>query len=195
MLTNAIKAPLKHAATTRSLIPGERIHSDLKEMSCRSIGGYKYAICFVDDFSRRGNVYFLKRKSDALDRWRQFLDEEIAVMGYKVKYLRSDNGGEYIGEMVPYNNSRAIQPEYSPPHCQSGNGTAECFWRENLKLTRSALWDQQRDDQFWDTAMEFSNHTRNHLPTSAVPGRVPEAAWHLVQHLPQDHFRVPLCKA
>ena len=195
MLTNAIKAPFKRAATTRSLIPGERIHSDLKELSVRSKQGYKWAICFIGDYSRRGMIYFLKRKSEALDRWRQFLEEEVAVMGYKVKYLRSDNGGEYIGEMVAFNNVRAIRPEYSPPHCQSGNGVAENYWRETFRLTRSNLWDQQREDDFWPTGAGFGNHTKNHMTTSAVPDRVPEAAWHQVDSLPQEHFRVLLCRA
>ena len=186
MCTNALKATFQKAASTRSKIPGERIHSDLKEVSVRSKKNYKWAICFVDDCTRRGMIYYLERKSQSLDAWRQFLEEEVAIKGYKAKYLRSDNGGEYIGEMVAFNNIRGIQPEYSPPHCQSGNGVAEVFWRDIFRLVRASLWDQQRDDTYWPTAAHFANYTRNRLLTSAVPNQVPEAAWQQYRKLASE---------
>ncbi len=194
MCTNALKATFQKAASTRSKTPGERIHSDLKEVSVRSKKNYKWAICFVDDCTRRGMIYYLERKSQALDAWRQFLYEEVSAKGYKVKYLRSDNGGEYIGEMVAFNNIHGIQPEYSPPHCQSGNGVAEVFWRDIFRLVRASLWDQQRDDTYWPTAAHFANYTRNRLLTSAVPNQVPEAAWQQTAPVPMTHIRVPLTK-
>ena len=81
MRMNAQKAPFAHGARERSTIPGERIHSDLKEVRTRSKNGCKYAICFVDDATRRGMVYGLKHKSDAKDAWERFLDEEVTAHG------------------------------------------------------------------------------------------------------------------
>ena len=168
MLMNAKKAPFQHQASTRSEIPGERIHSDLKELPTRSKKGHKYAVCFVDDCTRRGKSYGLKKKSDALEAWQEFLDEEVLARGYSVKYFRSDNGGEYIGEFAAFNRVRGIQAERSPPHCQSGNGVAEVYWREVFKMVRAILWDQQRENSWWLAALGFADHMRNHLLTSAV---------------------------
>ena len=42
------------------------VHSDLQGPLPESHGGSKYAIIFVDDLTRMGKVYPLKRKSDAL---------------------------------------------------------------------------------------------------------------------------------
>ena len=38
----------------------------------------------------------MKKKDDALQKLKQFLREECAPRGIKVRVLRSDNGGEYI---------------------------------------------------------------------------------------------------
>ena len=134
---NAKKAPFKHHATTRSKVRGERIHSDVKEVGVASKRGAIYAVCFVDDCTREGKTYCMQRKSQVLEKWQQFLEEELLSKGFACKYFRSDNGGEYIGELAAFNNCRGIEAEYSPPHCQSGNGVAEVFWRETFKIVRA----------------------------------------------------------
>jgi hypothetical protein len=193
MEMNARKAPFKHAATTRSSVRGERIHSDVKEVGVASKKGAKYAVCFVDDCTRRGKTYCMERKSQVLEKWQQFLEEELLAKGFECKYFRSDNGGEYVGELAAFNNCRGIEPEYSPPHCQSGNGVAEVFWRETFKCVRALLWDQQRDHSWWAVALEFATYLRNRLITSAVADRPPEAAW-TGGVVDTSHLRVPMCR-
>ena len=193
MEMNARKAPFKYAATRRSEVRGERIHSDVKEVGVASKRGAKYAVCFVDDYTRRGKSYTMQRKSQVLEKWQQFLEEELLAKGFKCKYFRSDNGGEFVGELAAFNNCRGIEPEYSPPHCQSGNGVAEVFWRETFKCVRSILWDQQRDHSWWAVALEFATYIRNRLMTSAVDDRPPEAAW-IEGVVDTSHLRVPMCK-
>ena len=142
MVTQVKKAPFQHHTYTRSIIEGERIHSDTKEVPTRSKRGHKYAVCFVDDATRRGKCYPLKRKTDVLDAWRTFLEEEILARGLTVRYFRSDNGTEFTGELAAFNRVRGIKAERSPPKCQSMNGVAEVFWRETFKAVRAILWDQ-----------------------------------------------------
>jgi hypothetical protein len=194
MLMNAKKAPFKAKATTRSTIRGERFHSDVKELSVRSKKGAKYAVCFVDDASRRGKSYSMAHKSEVVDKWKQFLEEEVLSRGYSVKYFRSDNGGEFIGELAAFNRTRGILAERSPPHCQSGNGVAENYWRETFKIVRAILWDQQRGHEWWASALHFADVIRNHTMTSAVSAVPPEAAW-TGAAVDVGHFRVPLSKA
>jgi hypothetical protein len=194
MLMNAKKAPFKEEAEHRSTVPGERIHSDVKELSVRSRQGHKYAVCFVDDATRRGKSYSMSKKSEVLSKWRLFLEQEVLSKSYKCKYFRSDNGGEFISdELIAFNNVRGIQAEYSPPHCQSGNGVAEVYWRETFKLVRAILWDQQREDEWWTAALQFANYIRNHIMTYSVDDRPPECAWQ-DKIIDLSHWRVPLSK-
>ena len=193
MVTQVKKAPFQHHTYTRSITEGERIHSDTKEVPTRSKRGHKYAVCFVDDATRRGKCYPLKRKTDVLDAWRTFLEEEILARGLTVRYFRSDNGTEFTGELAAFNRVRGIKAERSPPKCQSMNGVAEVFWRETFKAVRAILWDQQRGDEWWAAALHFASHIRNHLLTSAVAEVPPEVAW-TGKAVDTSRFRVPLCR-
>ena len=60
-----------------------------------SLGGRHYFVTFVDDYSRKVWVYFIKNKNGVLGiflKWKKMVETQT---GQKVKRLRSDNGGEY----------------------------------------------------------------------------------------------------
>lgn len=51
----------------------ELIHSDLDgPLETQSIGHAKYFLTFIDDYSKNVFVYFLKNKSEVLDRFKEF---------------------------------------------------------------------------------------------------------------------------
>jgi hypothetical protein len=193
MRTNARKGAFKPRAFRRATKKGFRIHSDLKEFPVRSKKGFKYSICFVDDATRRGKTYAMRKKDEALEMLKRFIREECVPRDIHVCVLRSDNGGEYISEeFCMWCRTHHISREYSPPHGQSADGVSECFWREVARSVRAILWDQQRGDEWWPVALEFANETRNHLDSDAVDGSgVPEVEW---TGGPVDvtHWRVPL---
>ena len=65
-------------------------------MPTTSMNGSRYALTFIDDLSIFTWVYFLKKKSKVLEKFiyfKAFIDNSTES---KVKYLRFDNGGEYI---------------------------------------------------------------------------------------------------
>ena len=50
----------------------ELIHSDLcGPMSTQARGGYEYFVTFIDDYSRYGYVYLLRRKSECFDKFKE----------------------------------------------------------------------------------------------------------------------------
>ena len=53
----------------------------------------KYFVLFVDDFSRKMWVYFLKKKSDAFLVFQKFKPLVEKESGKSIITLRSDNGG------------------------------------------------------------------------------------------------------
>lgn len=60
-----------------------------------SFSGYSYMLIFIDDFTRFTWVYFVKQKSEVMDRFVQFKKTVEAELGAKIKQLRTDNGGEF----------------------------------------------------------------------------------------------------
>ena len=63
-------------------------------MDTRSITGDYYAITFTEIHSRYRWCYPIKTKDEALDALKLFT-AELASYGYKIKQLKSDNGGEF----------------------------------------------------------------------------------------------------
>ena len=91
----------------------ELIHTDLwGPSSVAFLGGSRYYITFIDDSSRKVWVYFLKNKFDVFKtfkKWNAMVEIETSL---KVKYLRSDNGGEYIdGGFSEYCAAQGIRME------------------------------------------------------------------------------------
>ena len=62
-----------------------------------SLGGFWYCILFIDDFSRKTWIYFLKCKEseEILKRFKEFKTLTENLSGHKIKPLGTDNGGEY----------------------------------------------------------------------------------------------------
>ena len=72
------------------------VHTELVgPMQVTSIGGSTYFITFIDDFSHRTWVHFLKNKYEAFNKFVEFKSQAEKECGYYVKVLRSDRGGEY----------------------------------------------------------------------------------------------------
>ena len=88
-----------HASSTRSTYLLELVHSDVSgPMSVHSHGGALYFITFICDCSRRVTVYTMRRKDQALDLFKRFLQEEAIPNGLHVQTLRTDYGGEYTSK-------------------------------------------------------------------------------------------------
>ena len=60
-----------------------------------SIGGNKYGLVIVDDFSRFTWVFFLEDKSEAQGIVKKFIRRAQNEYELKIKHVRSDNGSEF----------------------------------------------------------------------------------------------------
>ena len=73
------------------------IHSDLcGPMSVDTLNGFSYFVTFIDDYSQKTWIYFLKTKDEVLEKFWEFKTQVENATGRRIKTLRSDNGGEYI---------------------------------------------------------------------------------------------------
>ena len=66
-------------------------------MIAASLGGYHYYVTFVNDYSWKTWIYFLKTKEseEVLSKFKEFKAQVENLSGNRIKILRSDNGGEY----------------------------------------------------------------------------------------------------
>jgi hypothetical protein len=101
------------------------VHFDVCKMSVRSMGGAKYFVTFIDDFSRKVWVYVLKTKDQVLSVFKQFQVSIERETKKKIKCLRTDNGGEYIGPFDAYCKEQGIRHQFTPPKTPQLNGLAE----------------------------------------------------------------------
>ncbi|KAH9740957.1 hypothetical protein KPL70_002426 [Citrus sinensis] len=74
------------------------IHSDVWESPDISMGGAKYMVTFIDDYSRRCWVYPIKKKSDVFLVFKEYKAWVELESGKKIKCLRMDNGREYTDD-------------------------------------------------------------------------------------------------
>ena len=62
-----------------------------------SLGKSMYYVSFIDDFSRYTWIYFLIKKSEVFDKFKEFKALVENQTEKKIKVLRTDNGGEFCG--------------------------------------------------------------------------------------------------
>ena len=84
-------------------------------MSVRSIGGAKYFVTFIDDFSRKVWAFPLKSKDQVLSVFKQFQASVERETEKKIKCIRIDNGREYIGLFDAYCKEQEIRHQFTPP--------------------------------------------------------------------------------
>lgn len=92
--------PFEDAGTRAHDVLG-LVHTDLcGPFEVPSISGSKYMLTFIDDFTRKVFVYFLKRKSEVTDKFLEFKEFVENQSNKKIKSLRSDNGTEFCNKRM-----------------------------------------------------------------------------------------------
>lgn len=73
------------------------IHYDISgPMHIHSLGGHLYYLTFIDDFSRKTWIYYLKHKDEAFSMFKDFQALAENQTRKKIKIFRSNNSAEYI---------------------------------------------------------------------------------------------------
>ena len=91
------RTPFPQSSTFRTIEPLELIHTDIYgPISPPTLGGSRYFLLIIDDYSRLAWVAMLQCKSDAFEAFKRFKNLAETEKGVKVKTLRSDRGGEFM---------------------------------------------------------------------------------------------------
>ena len=120
----------------------EIIHTDVcSPMSVEARGVYPYFLTFTDDLSRYGYIYLMKHNSETFEKFKEFQSEVENHRNNKIKFLRSDRGGEYLSyEFGLHLKQWGIVSQLTPPGTPQRNGVSERRNRTLLDMVRSMMF-------------------------------------------------------
>ena len=165
-------------------------------MQTESIGGKRYFVTFIDDYSRCCSIYFLKYKSEVLEKFKEFAAITTNQSGQRIRTLRTDNGGEYVSEeFTTYLKLKGIHHQLTLPHSPQQNGVAETMNRTLIESARSMIAHAKLPNKYWAEAVATAAYIRNRTPTTAIKENViPYKKWY--ERKPNvDNFKVFGCIA
>ncbi|KAL4278845.1 hypothetical protein GQ457_03G040090 [Hibiscus cannabinus] len=125
----------------RARRPLEIVHTDIAgPFDIPSLGGNRYYLTFIDDYSRKCWVYALKEKSEALAKFKEFKAMAEKQSDQFIKILRSDRGSEYTKNLFEdFCKEHGIIHQLTVRYTPQQNGVAERKNRTILDMARSMV--------------------------------------------------------
>lgn len=155
--------------------PFESVFSDIKGKLKGDFWGNRYLVVFACEVTRWTAVYFCRKKSQVVDRFRDFL-RWVALHDFKVSRLTTDGGGEFTGGENTVNKSEfervcvenKIIQRFSAANTQAQNGISERLMRTLVDSAASMLHEAALDHRFWSLAVKHACWIRNRLSHDAL---------------------------
>ncbi|KAG9450658.1 hypothetical protein H6P81_010623 [Aristolochia fimbriata] len=173
------RLPFEAGHSQRARRPLELVHTDIAgPFEVTSLGGNRYYLTFIDDFSRYTWVYFLKEKSEALNKLKEFKALAENQSRKYIKVLRSDRGGEYTSKAFEeFCKENGILHQLTASYTPQQNGVAERKNRTIMNMARSMMKGKTLPKVYWAEAVDCAVYLLNRYPTKSVKFRTPIEAW------------------
>lgn len=168
--------PKQSKSKTKAVL--DLIHTDVcGPMQTESFGKKRYVLTFIDDYSKYSEIYFLHKKSETEDKLKEFVAMVKTKFGRKPGIIRSDRGGEYIGNNVKrYLGEMGIQTQFTAPYSPQQNGVAERKNRSLMEMARCMLTDSGLPKSLWAEAVNTANYIQNRTITKGAQS-IPYQLW------------------
>jgi hypothetical protein len=103
------------------------VHSNVcGPMSSPSLNGCLYYVNFIDDYSRKCWIYFLKEKSNTFDKFKEYKYFIEKKKGKHIRTLRKKNGGEFESlQFEGFYKEVGIKRQLTMPYNPQQNGVVE----------------------------------------------------------------------
>jgi len=164
-------------------------------MATVGLMGERYFTTFIDESTGRIAITLLTQKSEVSQGFMQYRTNVEKETGRKIKSLRSDGGGEYIGNQFRrYLTEHSITQHITPPYTPEHNGISERGNRTIMEIVRCLLFDSGMGKEFWGYAALTAVHIINRLPSSAHDQKTPFELWY-GSRLSIGHLRIFRCTA
>ena len=147
------------------------VYSDVRgPMETTSLGRQRYIVSFIDSYSRFVRVYFMKNKSEVLNKFRQFCIDEGVPKSFASLTLRSDGDGEYNNKAFDeFCFAQGIRREMTAPYSPHQNGVAERRWQTVGNMARCLLKQANLPNSFWVRAVDVAFYLTNRCLSSSLP--------------------------
>lgn len=170
-------------------LPDERKADDMLQVVSSDVcgkinpptyNGMQYYVSFINNYSHFAMVYQLKKKSEVINKFKEYVALVETKTNKKVQAIRCDNGGEYSGkDFKNFCKEKGIEIIYSIPRNPEQNGISERFNRTILDKSRCMIFEAKLDKIFWGDAILTAVYLYNRLPTSTLPeNRTPAEIWY-----------------
>ncbi|RVW33033.1 Retrovirus-related Pol polyprotein from transposon TNT 1-94 [Vitis vinifera] len=134
----------------------EYIHSDLWGPSpVESHSGCRYYVTFIDDFSRKVWVYFLKAKDEVFGKFKEWKTMDFDEFCRKEGIVRH----------------RTVR------HTPQQNGVAEWMNQTLVQRARCMRIDAGLSKKFWAEAVNTAAYLVNRSPSTAIDFKTPQEVW------------------
>ena len=158
--------------TSAAKCPGEILSMDTCHIGKPSFSGCEKWLLIVDEVTKFLHVSPLKSKADASTEIQTFVVWSNGL-GNRVRFLRSDNGTEFLNaKMDLFCAEQGIMRLLPTPYTPQQNGMAERNNRTVLEGVRTLLRDAKLPPRFWAEAANAYVYTRNLVPRS-LHGKTP----------------------
>jgi hypothetical protein len=128
------------------------------------LGGKKFCLVIVDDYSRYTWVYFFKHKYETQQTVKDFTNEVQRQYGQDILMVQSDNGTEFKNYTLnDFLSDEGIHHQYSSPYPPQQNGVAERKNRTLMDMARTMLAEFKSLYNFWAEAINTTWHATNRL--------------------------------
>ena len=187
-----------------ALAIGHVVHADLKSMRVTSLQGFRYALVFVDMFSRLTILYFLRSKSETSEMLPELI-AEFKRYGHTIRTMYTDRGSEfYSGDGETFQDHHRRIADFTRI-CDSHGGRhrvapvehkaqlSEAAIKVTFDAATTQLWHAYLSPVFWPESAAFANYVRNRLPNNHLGGFVSPMTAFTGQEQRVDHIRVFGC--
>ena len=165
VLREGHRTPIPQKSTYSSSKTLELVHSDLcgpLEGPC--LGGSRYFMTSIHDFSRWTTVHTIKNHSDTPQCFIKIHKLAETHTGCKLKIVRTDNGWEYVSnDFIGHLNNKGIVHHTTNRYTPHRNGAEERMSLTLVNRIRSMLQTNSMSKYFWAEALERAAYIRSRV--------------------------------
>ena len=153
--------------------PFELLHLDLMgPTGIESLGGMRYIMVMVDDFTRYTWVILLRFKSDAPEHIEALCTRLQNEKGLKIDRIQSDHGKEFENSyMESFCMRSSLSQEFSALITPQQNGVVERKNKVIQEMARTMLHDKDVSRNLWGEAVNTTCHRLIGCILDLVPRR------------------------
>ena len=141
-------------------------------------GNFVYYVSVIDDFSRNKWIYFLRKKFEVFDRFKEFKTLVENQTEKKIKVLRTNNGGEFCKkEFEEFYKKCGIAQQKNTLYTPQKNGVKKRMNRTLMEKARSMLSGTRLGQEFCAKAVETAWYLVNRSPSLALEDKTLHEVW------------------